>query len=150
MIKDKLKYTNNYCNISEKLKMGFEWLKSNNLDAIDTGKHIIGNDGMYVNVESYNTKTDANYEAHRKYIDIQYMINGVEYIGVTDIGECRVVEEYDNDRDIEFLVKNGGDEYQVLKTGDFIVLFPNDAHKPSISPSKQTNVRKAVVKVPVN
>ena len=150
MIKDKLKYANNYYNISEKLKAGFEWLKSNNLGEIENGKYLIGEGGMYVNVESYDTKSDANYEAHRKYIDIQYMIKGVEYIGVTDISECGVVEEYDEKRDIEFMSKSGNDDYQTLNSGEFAVFFPNDAHKPSISPLRQIHVKKAVVKVPVN
>ena len=34
-----------------------------------------------------------------------------------------------------------------MNMGDFMILYPNDAHKPSISIDKSEIVRKAVVKV---
>lgn len=138
MIKDKL---------NERVIEGLVYLKSVDFSKIDDGRHEI-NENMYVNVQTYQTKDDALFEAHRDYIDIQYVIEGEEKIGVTDYSTCSEAVAYDKEKDIEFL--NGEGEYYPLRAGEYMVLYPEDAHKPSISLNNQSTVRKAVVKVLTN
>ena len=83
MIKDKLTNADTYYGISERLKQGFEWLKNNDLLNIPDGRYLIDGEKIFANVQSYITKDDAPYEAHRRYADIQYMIKGLEKVGVT-------------------------------------------------------------------
>ena len=135
MIKDKL---------NNRIIEGLEFLYKTDFSKLTDGRHVIS-DYMYVNVETYQTKSDALYEAHRDYIDIQYIISGEEKIGVTKYSDCTENTPYDKERDIEFL--NGEGEFYPMRTGDYMILYPTDAHKPSISLSEQTTVRKAVVKV---
>ncbi len=135
MIKDKL---------NNRIIEGLEFLSKTDFSKLTDGRHVIS-DYMYVNVETYQTKSDALYEAHRDYIDIQYIISGKEKIGVTKYSDCTENTPYDKERDIEFL--NGEGEFYPMRTGDYMILYPTDAHKPSISLNKQTTVRKAVVKV---
>ena len=149
MIKDYLKNAKIYYNLSENLKKGFEWLEKTNLKKLSDGKYEIEGNQVYASVQTYETKDDANYESHRKYIDIQYMINGVEKVGVTDLANCKTCIEYDNERDLEFYTINSDEEYIELAEGQFIVLYPNDAHKPSITKNKKSTVKKIVVKVAV-
>ena len=150
MIKDKLENSENYYSLSKNIRKGLEWLSSNDLINIENGKHIINGDSLYANVQEYETKSDADYEAHKKYIDIQYIINGNEYIGVSNYDNCKTCKQYDPQKDIEFLTLDEDDKYIELEEGEFMILFPNDAHKPSINPQKQTHVKKAVVKVAVD
>lgn len=145
MIKDNIKNSDTYNNISENIKKGFEWLKSHNLVHMEDGKYEI-NDKMYVNLQSYETKSDAKFEAHRDYIDIQYMVIGSERCGVTHYNNCVTETEYDADRDIEFLSSDNG-EYFTLNEGEFFIFFPQDAHKPALCTTQKNNVKKAVVKV---
>lgn len=135
MIKDKL---------NKRVVEGLEFLAKTDFSKLEDGRHVI-NDYMYVNVETYQTKEDALFEAHRDYIDIQYIISGEEKIGVTKYSDCKENIPYDKERDIEFL--NGEGEFYPMRTGDYMILYPTDAHKPSISLNEQTTVRKAVVKV---
>ena len=137
MIKDKL---------NKKVVDGLEFLAKTDFSRLEDGRHVI-NDYMYVNVETYQTKEDALFEAHRDYIDIQYIISGEEKIGVTKYSDCTENTPYDKERDIEFL--NGEGEFYPMKTGDYMILYPTDAHKPSISLNEKATVRKAVVKVRV-
>ena len=127
---------------------GLSYVASINWGDIEDGKHIISED-IYVNVQSYSTKSDADFEAHREYIDIQYIIEGREYIGVMDYNNCTPKIPYSAENDIEFL--SGDGEYTELKHGEFMILYPSDAHKPSISVDKDNpaSVRKAVVKVKI-
>ena len=149
MIKDKLFYAETYYALSKNLKKGFEWLKFHDLLNIECKKYEIDGDRIYANVQEYETKEDADFEAHRKYIDIQYIVKGREYIGVSDLASCRPCGEYDDNKDIEFLTCGGEAKYQVLNEGEFMVLYPHDAHKPSINPGEKTFVKKVVIKVKI-
>ena len=148
MIKDKLENAANYYSISYSIQEGFEWLKAQDLEKIEDGKYII-NEENYANVQTYTTKDNALYEAHREYIDIQYMVNGVEKIGVTDYKNCSSNIKYDKNKDIEFLNNNQEETFETIEQGEFLVLFPNDAHKPSIKIDTNKTVKKVVVKVKI-
>ena len=148
MIKDNIHNSALYYNISDNLKEGFEWIKSNDLFKLPDGRYEI-NDKIFANVQSYITKNDAPYEAHRKYIDIQYMIIGEELSGAADYKNCSIIEEYNIDNDIEFLKCNIDEELYKIKEGEFFVFFPTDAHKPAIKVNKNRKVKKVIVKVQV-
>lgn len=135
MIKDKL---------NKRIVEGLNYLASTDFTKVEDGRHDL-TDYLYANIQTYQTKEDALFEAHRDYIDIQYIISGEEKIGVTDYSSCTEAIAYDKEKDIEFL--NGNGEYYPLKEGEYMVLYPQDAHKPSISLNNQSTVRKVVVKV---
>lgn len=132
--------------LSENIQKGLEWLRINDLDKFSDGRYAIDGEKIFVNIQSYETKRDALFEAHRKYIDIQYMIEGEEKIGVAKYSECKNEIPYDNIRDIEFLSCKA-DNYQLLKKDEFLILYPEDAHKPSIAIDNPNKVKKAVVKI---
>lgn len=146
MIKDTLKNAQNYYGISKNLELGFEWIKNNDLKNMPDGRYEI-NENIYANLQSYLTKDDAPYEAHREYIDIQYMIIGEEQSGVTNYSNCFTKEEYNKEKDIEFLENSSEEELYKIKEGEFFVFFPNDAHKPAIKVGANKNVKKVIVKV---
>ena len=147
MIKDRLENAKTFYSLSDRIKKGLEWLKNNDLNSLDCGRYYIEEDNIYANVDEYETKTDAKYEAHRKYIDIQYMVEGEEYVGVTDLNNCTTCIEYDEEKDLEFF--NAKDDFQTLKTGEFFIFYPQDAHKPCINKDK-IKCKKVVVKVRIN
>lgn len=146
MIKDDLRRAKAYYSLSENLKKGFEWIKNNDLKNMPDGRYEI-DENNFANIQSYITKDDAPYEAHRDYIDIQYMIEGEEFSGRTDLSNCSVVEEYNKEKDIEFLKCNTKEEFYKIQEGEFFVFFPHDAHKPAIKSDKNKNVRKVIVKI---
>ena len=132
-----------------KIQKAIEYLKNTNFNNISDGKINIDNE-IWANLQTYYTKEDALFEAHRKYIDIQFMLAGQEKISVCDYKNCTTEIAYDEDKDIEFLTANSWDDIE-MKTGDFLILYPENAHKPSISINNEVHhVRKLVIKVPVN
>lgn len=149
MIKDKLQNAKIYYNLSENLKKGLHWLESTNLMELLDGKYLIDGNKVYASVQTYDTKIDAKYESHRNYIDIQYVINGAEKIGVTDLSNCESCIEYDPERDLEFYNIVSNEEFIALTEGCFVIFYPHDAHKPSIAIKDPTTVKKVVVKVAV-
>lgn len=148
MIKDNLKNAKTYYGISENIKTGFEWIKNNDLKSMNDGRYEI-NDKIYANLQSYMTKDEAPYEAHRDYIDIQYMVDGEEMSGVTDYLNCVTTEKYNKEKDIEFLKNMSDEQFYKIKEGEFFVFFPTDAHKPAIKIGANKKVKKVIVKVRV-
>lgn len=148
MLKDNINNFAKYENLNKNIRTGLEYLFNSDFSKINDGKYNI-NEKMYVNIQSYQTKSSAYYEAHRKYIDIQYIIDGEEYIGVTSLSDCTCIVDYDTEKDIEFL--DGKNNYIKLSKEEFMILYPTDAHKPSISidASQPQNVRKAVIKIQI-
>lgn len=149
MIKDKIENAKIYYNLSGDIKLGLNWLETTDLNKLEDGKYIIKDSNVYASIQTYETKTDANYESHRKYIDIQYLIKGEEKIGVTDLSNCKTCIEYDKERDLAFYTINTQDEYIELKEGSFAIFYPHDAHKPSIAIKQPSTVKKVVVKVAI-
>ena len=148
MIKDSIKRAETYYGIAENLKKGFEWIKNHDLKSMPEGRYEIDEDN-YANLQSYLTKDDAPYEAHRDYIDIQYMVDGEELSGRVDYNDCSTKEEYNKEKDIEFLDSNVEEEFYKIKEGEFFVFFPHDAHKPAIKVKENKKVKKVIVKVRV-
>ena len=148
MIKDSINNAETYYKISEKLREGFEWIKNNDLVNMPDGKYKIS-ESIYANLQSYITKDNAPYEAHRDYIDIQYMVQGEELSGVTNYSNCQTTEKYNKEKDIEFLACNKKEEFFKISEGEFFVFFPHDAHKPAIKINANKNVNKVIVTVGV-
>ncbi len=87
----------------------------------------------------------AVYESHEKYIDIQYVLEGIEEMGYANTTELTVTTPYNADKDCTLYDSKGG-SLITFKAGDFAVFAPMDGHKPGcgIGTSK-----KVIVKVPV-
>jgi YhcH/YjgK/YiaL family protein len=135
----------------EKWDKAFTWLKSGDLQNMEPKRYDIDGEILYATVSEYLSKNeeDARYEAHRKYIDIQYVAAGKEFIGIAPLAsKTGVLEAYDATKDIEFLTMTGGENH--LATPDrFFILFPDDAHRPGLKDVENSPVRKVVVKVEV-
>ena len=147
MIKDLLKNAKSYYSISKNVEIGLKWLESQDFSKLSPGRYNIIDEYFYANVDEYDTKDDASYEAHRKYIDIQFMVSGEEKIGITDISNCKTCVEYDEDKDIEFF--DAENDFQKFLSNEFFILFPHDAHKPCINLNAKAHCKKIVVKVPI-
>ena len=87
------------------------------------------------------------WEAHRQYVDLQYVVSGEESIGFVHLSRT-IPGEYEAAKD--FLPLQAAADFQIkLVPGDFVVLFPHDAHMPGMSfdPAKPSQVRKIVIKI---
>lgn len=127
------------------------FFKNSDLLALPLGRHEITPCGVFAIVQEYETKTESVFEAHRKYIDIQCVVAGEEYIYVADISKVsEPLADFDEQKDIEFFRYADGFEEVLADKDNFVVLFPKDAHQPCMAvDGKPGKIRKVVVKVPV-
>ena len=136
----------------ERWDKAFTYLKTTDLQGLEVKKHVIDEDRLFATVTQYYTKSRdvARFEAHRKYIDIQYVISGEEMIGVapaTSKGE--ILQPYDEAKDLEFMAVNEGVELKATPQ-KFFLFFPSDIHRPSLSVADSSQVKKIVVKVKID
>ena len=148
MIKDSLSNANRYYNLSNGIKKGLEYLQTNDISQIADGKYEIDGEKLFINVNSYQTKDNADWESHTKYIDIQFIKIGEEKIGICSRQDCETKIEYDTIKDIEFLSGEKGD-YYTMKPQDFMIIYPDEIHKPGIKINENIYVKKAILKVAV-
>lgn len=151
MLKDNIKNANIYHNLSDFMKIGLDYLANTDFSILPDGKYEIYEDKVYANVQTYLTKDAGKFEAHRKYIDIQYIAQGEEKIGVSNISNFAQSMPYDTEKDIVFLTGKKDFELKFieLKEKEFVILSPEDAHMPMITFNSPITVKKVVVKVQV-
>jgi YhcH/YjgK/YiaL family protein len=103
---------------------------------------------MYALVQEYNTKLkeQGKWEAHQRYIDLQYVVQGAEGFGYANIHHLQQ-GEYDISKD--FLPLQGEGGIIIVKSGSFILLMPEDAHMPCMAIGEPAPVRKIVLKIAV-
>ena len=146
MIVDKLSQAEKYYDMHSGFEKAFTFLRENDLSKLAVGRHEIDGDRLFCLISQGPGKTrdEAKLEAHRKYIDIQYVISGTDEMGWKPTAECTNIEtEYSEGNDIEFF-KDKPQTWMKVPAGSFAIFFPQDAHAPMVSNSE---IRKAVIKV---
>ena len=114
------------------------------------GSYDVGYNDIKMNIGKYFTKSENEkfWESHKKYLDVQIMINGTEKVAINDIRDMKV-KSFDEEKDLTILEGDKAFDI-VMKTGDVLVFFPNDVHKPELNVSENDNsgnIRKIVTKV---
>ena len=144
MIIDVLENADKYVTLHKDFKLVFDFLKNNDLSTMECGKHQLRGDEIFFNLQEYETKPTQKLEAHKKYIDIQVIAVGEEYMGYTNINNTTLSEEYDEQKDVMFL--NG--EVDKLKADNktFLIFYPEDAHMPALAVNEPKWVKKAIFK----
>jgi YhcH/YjgK/YiaL family protein len=130
----------------------FAFLKDNDLSKMEIRRYDIDGDNLYAPVSEYMSKNeeDAKYEAHQKYIDIQYVITGKELIGVAPMSQKKeITDPYNPEKDVLFLTVDGA-KICPAAPDRFFIFFPDDAHRPGVKDGENSQVRKIVVKVKVD
>src|SRR4030066_683186 len=147
MIIDKIENANIYKNLGERIKQSFDYIVQTDLKNLAPGKYEIDGENIFALVSEYKTKSEqeGKLEAHRKYIDIQYVISGEELMGYVPLGNQQILEPYKEENDIVFF--KGDKSFTKVSAGMFAIFFPEDVHMPGILAGQKSSVKKLVIKV---
>lgn len=137
---------------SENFKKAFKWLKETNLEELTPGNYPIDGDKVYANVQEYDSMPydECLFEAHRKYHDIQYVVEGEEEFGYTEVEGLEIKIPYDDKKDLIFFEFPHDAGHIVLHKGEFAIASPIDAHQPRVMHNTSCHVKKIVLKVRVD
>lgn len=150
MIYDKLDNIETYEGISPDILLGLKWLRDVNPDIV-SGVYEI-NPRVKAIVSEYTTKevNKYGYEAHREYIDIQYLISGEEKICCLPLEYLKETKPYNEEQDVAFYEEATVKPQELLiGNGYFAILYPQDGHMPQMCVKEPTAVKKVVVKVKI-
>ena len=131
-------------------RTAFAFLNRDDLATLPEGWVELGN-GVRADVQRYTTSPAAelSFETHKKFFDIQYLIEGDEYLGVCTRQGLVPKTEYEVARDVIFYHDPAQAGQVLLHGGDYVIFAPEDAHKPRCLVDGPMEVKKIVVKVPV-
>ncbi|WP_435628133.1 YhcH/YjgK/YiaL family protein [Candidatus Ferrigenium straubiae] len=126
----------------------FEYMRNTDLLSLAPGRYPIVDKQLFVIMESVpgRAREAAKLECHRKYIDIQLVLEGTDEMGWKALAECtQPVSDYSEEKDIRFF-HDAAASWIATPPGAFCIFFPEDAHAPLVS---SDNIRKAIFKVAV-
>ena len=146
MILAKLTEADRYAILHPLFARAFEFLRSTDLSTLAPGMHDIEGEQLFAIVEDCAGRTcaEAKLECHRRYIDIQLVLAGIDEMGWKPLAECVDPEtDHDDARDIRFF-NDTPSSWITTPSGSFCLFFPEDAHAPLVSAGR---IRKVVVKI---
>ena len=150
MIYDKINNISFYKGLSTDIYEGLLFLNAATKD-LDNGVYIV-NPRVKAIVSDYTTKelNEYGYEAHREFIDIQYLISGEEKICCLPLEYLQETKPYNEEHDAAFYEEaNIKPQELLIGNGYFTILFPHDGHMPQLCAKEPTAVKKVVVKVKI-
>ena len=148
MIIDTLDNLAKYVGLNPLFADAVEFLKNNDLNALEAGKHPIKDKDLFVNITTAKgrAKESATLETHIDMIDIQIPLDTEETFGYTPL--CDLPDfEYNAEKDITKYGDTLAQTYVTCKPGQMAIFFPQDGHAPCISECAE--IKKAIFKVKV-
>ena len=149
MIIDTLENLEKYVSLNPLFNEVIDFLKSNAMEDIEPGIHLIKDKDVFVNVQiaKGKTKEEAVVEYHKSYIDIQIPTSADETYGY--IPTCALPKaEFDEEIDMAKVPGVLAQSYVTCQPGMFVIFFPQDGHAPFISESEE--LKKAIFKIKVS
>jgi len=148
IIFDKLQNAEDYYGMHPAFEKAFAFLRQDGLAELPADRYEIDADRLFCMISKGpgRSRSEAKLEAHRKYIDIQYVIAGTDEMGFRPTADCRFIDtSYDVDKDIMFF-SDRPDSWTPVTAGSFVIFFPQHAHAPLVSSGE---IHKVVLKIAV-
>ncbi len=149
MILAKNETARDYLGLHPNLDLALERIHGEFLDSVGYEKVDILPGQVWCTKFTYETIPDQEsfFEAHEKFLDIHMMLQGSERVDISDPRDLTLTEaKPEND----FWAYQGrGRHSLILAPGDFLVVWPQDAHKIKMHVSGPETVTKAVFKIKI-
>ena len=145
MVVDTLDNLEKYVSLNPLFGDVVEFLRNNDLNKLEPGKHYIKDKDLFVNITTATgkTKEEATYETHRRMLDIQIPLSAPETYGYMPLKDMPEAEHNDVKDATKYPGLEGG-SYVKCNPGEFAIFFPQDGHQPCIG---EGDIHKAIFKV---
>lgn len=148
MILSTLSLSSRYATLHPLFPRVFDYIRETDLYALAPGRYPIVGDELFAIVEQVpgRTREMARLECHRRYIDIQLVLDGAEEMGWKPLSDCyNPVGEFNAERDIQFFL-DAPASWVAVPPDHFCIFFPEDAHAPLVGCGA---IRKVIFKIAV-
>ena len=149
MIVDRLGNRSVDAHVPPRVGQALEYLRTTDLAVVPLGRHEIDGDRLFALVQEYETRLPADcvWEAHRRYVDVQYVVRGAERMGHASIADVVPRVAYDAEKDVALF--EPGSRFVTVSAGMVAIFGPDDVHSPGHADGNPQPVRKVVVKVEI-
>lgn len=149
MIYDILAHRAVYYGLGERFRKALDFMAETDLAALPDGRYELEGDDLFISLSTYETKpANDTPETHRRYVDIQYLVEGREKVGVAPLEAMTGVAEARPEGDI--WLHHGPTEQLTLGDGRFMIFWPGDAHAPGVAADAPARARKCLAKIRVD
>jgi YhcH/YjgK/YiaL family protein len=151
MILDTLQNARLYYGLGPRFVKAFEYLAQTDFSSLAKGKYEIDGKNVFAIVNEYDTvpASGEKMEAHKKHIDVQYIVQGQELVGLELLQLQTPSKPYDDEADY-MLFSDAPAFFMPLKQHHFAIFFPTDLHMPNLADGNSTRVKKVVVKIRID
>ena len=134
-----------YRGLHPRLDRALECLTDEFLTSVGTETMKLEGEALYVTRFDYDTAPfeETFFESHKRYLDIHVMVKGSERV---DIAHPEGLTLYENKGDF-YGYLGDAEQSVILRPGDFLVVFPGDAHRLKIAVDQPEAVSKVVFKI---
>lgn len=149
MIFDHINNIETYKGLSPDIYEGLKFLQQITRDvAVDT--YQLNPRGKAI-VSEYETKlqNECGFEAHKRFIDIQYLLKGKERINFLPIEKLKKSISYSEENDAAFYLSDNKPQELEIGNGYFVIFYPQDGHMPQLCIDEPMMVKKVVAKVAI-
>lgn len=146
MICDQLKNCKTYETMHPSFQKAFDYLRNLTPDNLPDGRVELDGDRVFAFSSCYETlpADQRKMEAHKDYLDIQYVVSGTEAMGYAPVDGLEISEPYTPD----VMFFNTAEDVAIpVSAGSFMIFYPQDAHRPGCTWKTPSQVKKVVVKV---
>lgn len=148
MIYDTLKHIAAYRGMGANMDRAIDLLQNTDFSKLEAGRYEVDGANLFYMIQEpeLRLEADAQFEAHRRYADIQLALTDGEIINCLPTEDVSKWLPFDEDKDIGFSDVQEKGIAMPLNAGQFMILFPQDAHMPCLKGCAD-KTRKVVVKV---
>ncbi len=148
MIVDTVENLAKYQSLNENITKCIDFLQKTDAHALTAGRYDLDGETLFYFVNEYDTTEGGRFEAHKTYLDLQYVFQGRERIDYAPLNDCSLTDEYNEKKDVLFGTAENYTPVK-LKEGTFALLFPQDMHRPGKIDGEVVAVKKLVFKLKI-
>jgi biofilm protein TabA len=129
------------------------FLNANDPLGLPVGEIEINGRELFVRPSEYETKKpeEGKFETHRVYADLQFVVRGSEIMQTAPSDALEPLTDYDTKGDYQFFKASRDIASRLVRTGEFAIFWPNEAHRPCCSPQETpVKVKKLVFKIRIS
>ena len=148
MILDNINNFLKYARSSESSLLAYDFIMNFKKKELPVGRYELDGDRCYALVQEYETapESEKDFESHRRYIDLQYIIEGCEEMYWQQTNSLEEKIPYNEEADVAFYSGSVSCRFQV-RADEFVVFYPQDGHNPGCCVQFPEKVRKIVIKM---
>jgi len=119
-------------------------------ETADAGRYEVEGEQLFVLIQDVDSRTfeESRPEAHAKFADVQIPLSASERYGFSfPQPGLACTEDRLEANDVAFYERPAREFFMDIDPGSYVVFLPGELHRPCLTITEKTKIRKAVIKI---